>query len=60
MKTKTKVTLVSFFLSLILLAAPVFVGPEQFPFFFNNFLKKITVRSKLLFGYGVKTANRIF
>ena len=26
MKTKTKVTLVSFFLSLILLAAPVFVG----------------------------------
>ncbi len=44
MKTKTKVTLVSFFLSLILLAAPVFVGAEQLPFFFNNFLKKITVR----------------
>ena len=28
MKTKTKVTLVSFFLSLILLAAPVFVGAD--------------------------------
>lgn len=44
MRTKTKVTLVSLFLSLILLAAPVLAGAEQLPFFFNNFLKKITVR----------------
>ena len=41
MRTKTKVTLVSLFLSLILLAAPVLAGAEQLPFFSIISLKRL-------------------